>query len=73
MKPRDKASPISRLMVGQRKFVLNLLYIPIVTDSHNALKNSKYAFTIFSLDHLHVNTDVIKYLPQREEDDVGVA
>ena len=74
MKPRDKASPILGLMVGRRKFALNLL-------SYNCdrftqcvkLRYSKYAFTFFLFDHLHVNTDVTKYLPLRDEDGVGAA
>ena len=45
MKPRDKASPILGLMVNVNS--LWICFLPIVTDSHNVLKYSKYAFTIF--------------------------
>ena len=58
MKPRDKVSPILLGNVSS----LWICFLPIVTVSHNVLKYSKYAFTFFLFDHLHVNTDVIKYV-----------
>ena len=74
MKPRDKASHILGLMVGQRKFALDLLSSNCDRFTQCVkLRYSKYAFTFFSLDHLHVNTDVIKYLPLRDKDDEGTA